>query len=196
MKIRTSHDRPPISTRSFDWSAVTEFYQPGDSIGHGSTEAEAIADLQSQIDSSDDEPFATNRYSEAPSPLVGLLPLMSAPRKDEELFCASCHTPAILSDDNLCCACAQEARLTSALLESRPLYILRENLSYHRVIAFFHTNIPHRYSVIVPDISSRLTCDITDFHLSIPSLVTTGIARANDAILRFNHLHKQHLSLS
>lgn len=193
MKIRTSHDRPPIATRAFDWSAVTEFYQSGDSIGHGSTEAEAIAHLQSQIDSSDDEPFATNRYSEAPSPLVGLLPLM---QDQPHLPCLSCDTPAILSDDGLCCTCAQEARLTSALLESRPLYILRENLSYHRVIAFFHTNIPHRYEVVVPDITSRLTCDITDFHLSIPSLVTTGIARANDAILRFNHLHKQHLSLS
>lgn len=110
--------------------------------------------------------------------------------------CSACHTPAILSDENLCCGCTQEARLTSALFESRPVYILCPNLSYHRVIALFHTNIPHQYSVIVPDISSRLTCDITDFHLSIPSLVTTGIARANDAILRFNHLHKQHLSLA
>lgn len=174
MKIRTSHDRPPIPDRSFDWSAVTEDYDLGHPIGHGSTEAEAIADLKSQ--------FASAGYETEQESL-------RSP-------CLSCHTPAILSDDNLCCTCAQEARLTSALLESRPLYILCENLSYHRVIAFFHTNIPHRYSVIVPDISSRLTCDITDFHLSIPSLVTTGIARANDAILRFNHLHKQHLSLS
>lgn len=47
--IRTSHDFPPIPDRSFDWSAVTDNYDLGHPIGHGATEAEAIADLKQQI---------------------------------------------------------------------------------------------------------------------------------------------------
>jgi hypothetical protein len=35
----------PIPLRSFDWSAVTDQYEPGDPIGYGRTEAEAINDL-------------------------------------------------------------------------------------------------------------------------------------------------------
>ena len=52
-KIITNYDHPPIPVRSFDWSAVTDDYdgapdagwQP---VGHGATEAEAIADLMEQ----------------------------------------------------------------------------------------------------------------------------------------------------
>lgn len=44
-EIITSHDYPPIPIRCFDWSAVREDYEPGDLIGTGATEQEAIDDL-------------------------------------------------------------------------------------------------------------------------------------------------------
>lgn len=51
-KIITSHDRPPIPTKAFDWSAVREGYcgcgECKFPIGHGETEQEAIADLLEQ----------------------------------------------------------------------------------------------------------------------------------------------------
>jgi len=49
--IKTSHIRPPISTRSFDWSAVDDstYDGPGSPIGHGATEREAIDDLLEQL---------------------------------------------------------------------------------------------------------------------------------------------------
>lgn len=50
MKIITSFDFPPIPIRNFDWSAVTDNYDEGAPVGHGRTEAEAIADLQWQLD--------------------------------------------------------------------------------------------------------------------------------------------------
>lgn len=45
MRIVTDFIFPPIPTRAHDWSAVTEDYEPGDPIGYGETEAEAIEDL-------------------------------------------------------------------------------------------------------------------------------------------------------
>ena len=44
-RIVTSFDYPPIPYRGADWSAVRDDYEPGDPIGHGATEADAIADL-------------------------------------------------------------------------------------------------------------------------------------------------------
>ena len=44
-KIVTEHVYPPIPWRHFDWSAVYSDYEPGDPIGTGATEAEAVADL-------------------------------------------------------------------------------------------------------------------------------------------------------
>jgi hypothetical protein len=41
-KIVTEHVNPPIPDRSFDWSATFDGYEPGDSIGTGRTEQEAI----------------------------------------------------------------------------------------------------------------------------------------------------------
>lgn len=41
-KIHTSHVYPPIPVRSFDWQAIFDGYEPGDSIGTGKTEQEAI----------------------------------------------------------------------------------------------------------------------------------------------------------
>lgn len=49
MKIRTSHDYPPIPIRDFDWSAVTDDYEPGHPIGRGPTEQAAIDDLKEQL---------------------------------------------------------------------------------------------------------------------------------------------------
>jgi hypothetical protein len=40
--IHTSHNKPPIPTTDFDWCAIFDGYEPGDSIGHGPTEQEAI----------------------------------------------------------------------------------------------------------------------------------------------------------
>ena len=51
MNIRTDHEFPPIPDRSFDWSAVDDdTYEPGQPIGRGATEQEAIADLHEQMD--------------------------------------------------------------------------------------------------------------------------------------------------
>lgn len=41
-KIHTSHVFPPIPSRQYDWCATFDGYEPGDSIGTGSTEQEAI----------------------------------------------------------------------------------------------------------------------------------------------------------
>lgn len=51
MTILTHHINPPIPRRDFDWSAITDNYEPGDPVGYGATEQEAINDLQSIITS-------------------------------------------------------------------------------------------------------------------------------------------------
>lgn len=58
--IVTTYDPPPIPVRDADWSAVDDDTYDGapDSptrgqIGHGATEAEAIADLLEQLDDAD-----------------------------------------------------------------------------------------------------------------------------------------------
>jgi len=51
MNIVTTYDPPPIPIRDFDWSAYVEGeYDIGQPIGHGKTEADAIADLITQIE--------------------------------------------------------------------------------------------------------------------------------------------------
>ena len=55
MKIVTEYWRKPIPTDKFDWSAVTVDYDGAPDagpqfVGHGATEAEAIADLKQQIE--------------------------------------------------------------------------------------------------------------------------------------------------
>jgi len=47
-KIITSYDLPPIPIRDYDWSAIREDYEPGDIIGNGRTEQDAINDLVRQ----------------------------------------------------------------------------------------------------------------------------------------------------
>lgn len=48
-KIVTRLIYPPIPLRQFDWSAVTDDYEPPDPIGLGRTEEEAVADLKDQL---------------------------------------------------------------------------------------------------------------------------------------------------
>ena len=47
-KIVTSHDYPPVPSRAYDWSAHYDNYEPGDAIGYGRNEQEAINDLLEQ----------------------------------------------------------------------------------------------------------------------------------------------------
>lgn len=54
MKIVTAYDPKPIPPRQFDWSAADDGYEPGDPIGYGQTEAEAIEDLKRQIEDAAD----------------------------------------------------------------------------------------------------------------------------------------------
>ena len=45
MIVRTSFEYPPIPVRGMDWQAYVDGYEPGDALGHGATEEEAIAEL-------------------------------------------------------------------------------------------------------------------------------------------------------
>jgi len=47
-EIITSFDYPPIPIRNYDWSAIRDYYDAGDPIGHGRTEQEAIDNLKEQ----------------------------------------------------------------------------------------------------------------------------------------------------
>jgi len=47
-KILTNYEYPPIPIRDYDWSAIRENYGPGDLIGTGRTEQDAIDDLVRQ----------------------------------------------------------------------------------------------------------------------------------------------------
>lgn len=56
-RILTAYDPKPIPLRYFDWSAVDDSTyggEPGEPIGYGATEQEAIADLLEQLDDMDD----------------------------------------------------------------------------------------------------------------------------------------------
>jgi hypothetical protein len=46
--MKTNFVCPPIPIRHFDWSATADYYEPGDPIGWGRTEQEAIDDLEQQ----------------------------------------------------------------------------------------------------------------------------------------------------
>lgn len=81
VKIHTSHDYPPIPTRAFDWSAVTDDYEAwtdgeGDwtsthPVGHGATEDEALADLVLQLEDAAEEVSATGSASMQAEPTAG-----------------------------------------------------------------------------------------------------------------------------
>lgn len=44
-RIETHFDMKPIPDRNHDWSACREGYEPGDPLGYGETEREAIINL-------------------------------------------------------------------------------------------------------------------------------------------------------
>jgi hypothetical protein len=48
-KILTRYWAKPIPTRHYDWEAYEENHDLGRPIGHGPTEADAIADLKEQL---------------------------------------------------------------------------------------------------------------------------------------------------
>lgn len=50
MTITTHYWMKPIPMRQFDWEAISSNYDPGDPIGYGATEQEAIADLLEQME--------------------------------------------------------------------------------------------------------------------------------------------------
>lgn len=52
LRIVTHYDPPPIPVRDFDWSAVDDatYDGEGSKIGHGRTEAEAIAELMEKLE--------------------------------------------------------------------------------------------------------------------------------------------------
>jgi len=43
--VSTLYVYPPIPDRGFDWSATLDGYEPGDAMGEGATEREAIDSL-------------------------------------------------------------------------------------------------------------------------------------------------------
>lgn len=47
-KIITENIYPPIPIRQFDWQATFDGYEPGDYVGYGRTEQDAIDDLKQQ----------------------------------------------------------------------------------------------------------------------------------------------------
>lgn len=49
MKVITKFINPPVPFRCCDWSAVLSGYEPGDVMGFGETEQQAIDDLMKQI---------------------------------------------------------------------------------------------------------------------------------------------------
>ena len=50
MIIRTSPQYPPIPVRDLDWQAYVDGYEPGDALGQGATEQDAIDDLLAAMD--------------------------------------------------------------------------------------------------------------------------------------------------
>lgn len=47
--VTTCYVHPPIPTRNHDWQAVLDNYEPGQPLGQGPTEADAVCDLYIQI---------------------------------------------------------------------------------------------------------------------------------------------------
>ena len=68
MGIVTSYWAKPIPDRSFDWEAHSDQYEGGDPIGHGATEAEAIADYEAILDDLRVEEAANPRPAPEPLP--------------------------------------------------------------------------------------------------------------------------------
>lgn len=118
---------------------------------------------------------------------------MTPPLAPHTTPCSRCGTKAPLSELGYCCICQHELTIFQTLTENKPVYVLTSDLNHHPVIAI-KKDSDFSYTCWVPAFSFPLKLvQLEDFHLSIPSLVTAGIAKANDAILRFNTLLKQTL---
>ena len=50
IKILTLHVTPPVPIRCFDWAAYGPDYEPGDPVGHGVTQQEAVEEYLAAID--------------------------------------------------------------------------------------------------------------------------------------------------
>lgn len=50
LKILTQHVTPPVPVRFFDWAAFSPDYEPGDPVGYGVTQQEAVEEYLSAID--------------------------------------------------------------------------------------------------------------------------------------------------
>ena len=62
--VITTFDPPPIPDRNHDWSARLDSYEPGEPIGYGSTEADAVYDLYIEIElAEEDEEVRTRGQS-------------------------------------------------------------------------------------------------------------------------------------
>lgn len=48
--IQTQFVYPPIESREYDWQAILTGYEPGDPIGYGRTEQNAIDDLLNECE--------------------------------------------------------------------------------------------------------------------------------------------------
>ena len=48
--IDTHCDAKPIPDRRFDWVAIPQNYEPGDPLGYGQNEVDAIYDLKEQLE--------------------------------------------------------------------------------------------------------------------------------------------------
>lgn len=63
--MKVTYDPKPIPERRFDYCATPDGYEPGDPVGYGATEAEAVRDL---TESSDDEGgFPPQRCEKSPT---------------------------------------------------------------------------------------------------------------------------------
>jgi len=49
IEIKTEYVYPPIPTRSFDWAAYLDGYEPGAVYGQGPSKEIAVADLIQQL---------------------------------------------------------------------------------------------------------------------------------------------------
>lgn len=63
--VITSETWAPIPIRNMDWEAVTDNYEPGDPVGHGATEQEAIADLLEQLEDAPEAYDPDRAYEDA-----------------------------------------------------------------------------------------------------------------------------------
>lgn len=81
MRVVTHYVYPPIPDRRWDWCAVDDdtFAGPGSQIGHGPTEAAAIADLLMETNLAPHERCLLFENEAGPCPVCGALRGFSVP---------------------------------------------------------------------------------------------------------------------